>query len=187
MSLHQDAVSVLSAWQAPDRSQDELRRRYVDHLRAHHDGLTRDCVPDHLTASVLVFSADHSQVLLTLHKRIGRWLQTGGHCEPEDDRLADAALREGREETGIDDLRIDHIPVKLSHHEVPCGPMRPAHHLDVQYVAVAAPGAVAAMSDESCDLRWFDLEELPAQSDQSVRALVRVCRDRLESVGVRLG
>lgn len=186
MTLHRDAVSVLSAWQAPDPSQEQLRRRYLDHLHAHQDALTRGCVPDHLTASVLVFDADHAQVLLTLHKRLGRWLQTGGHCEPEDDRLADAALREGREETGIDDLHLDPAPVLLSHHEVPCGPVRPAHHLDVQYVAVAAPGAVPAISDESSDLRWFDLDALPDQTDRSVRDLVTAGRDRLDSV-VRRG
>ena len=42
-------------------------------------------------------------VLLTLHPRVGQWLQLGGHCEPDDATIADAAAREGREESGIED------------------------------------------------------------------------------------
>ena len=79
--------------------------------------------------------------MLTLHPIVGRWLQTGGHCESHDATLADAALREAREETGIQDLALDPVPVLLSRHEVPCGPLRPSHHLDVQFVAVAPADA----------------------------------------------
>ena len=181
MSLHTDAVSTLAGWNAPTSAQESLRLRYLAHLAAHPDAMYRDCHPDHLTASVLIFSQDHSQVLLTLHKIALRWLQTGGHTEPTDDALVDAALREGREESGIHDLSIDPMPVLLSHHEVPsCGPIRPSHHLDVQYVAVAASGAVHVISDESDDLQWFGVEALPTNTDDSVRALTDACKQRLQ-------
>lgn len=181
MSLHADAVITLAGWNSPTYAQESLRLRYLAHLAEHPDAVSRDCHPDHLTASVLIFSHDHSQVLLTLHKIALRWLQTGGHTEPTDDALADAALREGREESGIHDLSIDSMPVLLSHHEVPsCGPIRPSHHLDVQYVAVAASGAVHVISDESDDLQWFGVEALPTNTDDSVRALTVACRQRLQ-------
>ncbi len=102
MTLHADAHSVLSRWAAPDDEQERLRVTYLAHLDGHADATSRDCHPDHLTASALIFSADHQQVLLTLHHVIKRWLQTGGHCDPEDESLADAALREAHEESGID-------------------------------------------------------------------------------------
>lgn len=179
MTLRDDAHSVLSDWSAPDREQDRLRRLYVAHTEAYADALNRECRPDHLTASAIIFSADHQRVLLTLHRVIKRWLQTGGHCDPGDGTLADAALREGREESGIPDLVIDPVPVLLSRHEVPCGPIRPAHHLDVQYVAVAPANAQHVISEESDDLAWFDIEALPAQTDDSVRALIAAARTRL--------
>lgn len=179
MTLRDDARSVLSGWSAPDDEQERLRRLYVSHTEAHPDATSRECRPDHLTASAIIFSADHQRVLLTLHRVIKRWLQTGGHCEPADATLADAALREGREESGIPDLAIDPVPVLLSRHEVPCGPIRPAHHLDVQYVAVARSEAQHVISDESDDLAWFDVEALPAETDDSVRALIAAARTRL--------
>lgn len=179
MTLRDDARSVLRGWSAPDDEQDRLRRLYVTHTETHAEAMSRECHPDHLTASAIIFSADHQRVLLTLHRIIKRWLQTGGHCEPGDVTLADAALREGREESGIPGLAIDPVPVLLSRHEVPCGPMRPSHHLDVQYVAVAPADAQHVISDESDDLAWFDVDELPGETDDSVRALIAAARTRL--------
>jgi 8-oxo-dGTP pyrophosphatase MutT (NUDIX family) len=180
VTLRDDAHDVLSRWIAPDAEQERLRRVYVSHLEEHPDALSRECHPDHLTASALIVSADHTRVLLTLHRVIKRWLQTGGHCEPGDTSLAGAALREGREESGIDDLVIDPVPVVLSLHEVPsCGPIRPSHHLDVQYVAVAPVEAQEVISDESDDLAWFAVDDLPDRTDQSVRDLIAAATRRL--------
>lgn len=183
MILHNDARNVLTTWSSPDARQEGLRQAYLAHLDERPDAMWRDCHPDHLTASALIFSNDHSQVLLTLHKVMRRWLQTGGHCESGDVSLADAALREGREESGISDLSIDPTPVLLSHHVVPaCGPIRPSHHLDVQFIAVAQPGAIEVISEESDDLRWFDIHELPADTDGSVRELTAAGVKRLREI-----
>jgi len=99
--LHQDAVRSLQDWTAPDPEQDLLRRDYLDHLLERSDGMYRSCRPAHITASALVVDIERGRVLLTLHPKVGRWLQLGGHCEPEDATLAAAALREATEESGI--------------------------------------------------------------------------------------
>lgn len=179
MTLRGDARDVLNRWSAPDAEQERLRQVYLDHVERHPDAMSRACHPDHVTASALIVSADGERVLLTLHRRIGRWLQTGGHCEPDDTTLVGAAQREGLEESGIPDLVVDPVPVLLSLHEVPsCGPIRPSHHLDVQYVAVAPVGALEVISDESADLAWFGLDDLP-DVDQSVRDLIAAATRRL--------
>ena len=178
MSLHADAVAALTGWTPPDSDQERLRHWYLQQLGERPDAMLRDCLPEHLTASALIVSADHTRVLLTLHARLGRWLQTGGHCE-DDLTLAAAAMREATEESGIAGLVIDPVPVQLSRHEVPCGHVRPAFHLDVQYVCVAPPGAMSVISDESLDLCWFAAESLPHDTDDSVRALVAASLRRL--------
>jgi 8-oxo-dGTP pyrophosphatase MutT (NUDIX family) len=172
-ALHRDAVATLSRWPSPGAEQEQLRTTYLAHLAEHPDGLTRDCHPDHITASTLVVSDDHSRVLLNLHGRYRIWVQFGGHCEAGDDTLAGAALREAVEESGIEGLRLVRPdPVQLSTHEVRCGPIRPSHHLDVRYVAVAPPTAATRVSDESLDVRWFDRAALPAGLDAPLLDLI---------------
>jgi 8-oxo-dGTP pyrophosphatase MutT (NUDIX family) len=184
-ALHRDASRVLRAWTAPDPEQEHLRVRYVRHLDAHDDGVLRGCVPDHLTASTLVLSHDGARVLLTLHAKARRWFQFGGHLETTDRTLAGAAEREAREESGLVSLSVDPVPVHLDEHVVPfCRPgtgdaARPVHHLDVRFVAVAAPGAEPVVSDESLDVRWWDVEALPNPELAELVALAQVRHDEL--------
>lgn len=174
--LHADALALLRAWQAPTPGQDELRNRYVAHLEAQPDGMTRDCYPDHLTASTLVLSPDGSHVLLTLHAKAGRWFQFGGHCEVGDPTLAAAAEREAVEESGLAGLRVDPAPVQLSEHAVPfCDPRGGVRHLDVRFLATAPEGADHAVSDESLDVRWWPVDALP---DDDLADLVALARER---------
>lgn len=174
-ALHADAALALKEWQAPDDTQERLRLAYLDHLDGHGDGLSRSCGAGHLTASALVVDAARGRVLLTLHRKLRMWLQTGGHCEPGDRTLAGAALREATEESGIPGLTLlPGGPVGLDRHLTPC-----AWHLDVQYAALAPEGAVAAVSAESLELRWFAYDEVAAVADESVVRLVDRTRARL--------
>ncbi len=170
MSLHDDARAVLADWRPDDEEQDLLRREYVAFLAEHPDAMTRGCVPGHLTASALILEAARSRVLLTLHPKFDRWLQTGGHCEPGDATLRAAAEREAREESGIEGLVLTAEPVRLDRHRVGCH--GGSWHLDVQYVALAPSDAAPVRSEESLDLAWWPVDALPGPPDRSVRALV---------------
>lgn len=173
MTLHEDARRVLKEWQAPDDTQARLRDAYVAHLDAYDDGVWRTRREGHITASALVVDPARGRVLLTLHPKVGLWLQTGGHCEAADATLAGAALREAVEESGVAGLRLLPEPVSLDRHEVRCGgPDAWSVHFDVEYVAVAAPDAAVRISEESLDLQWFAYDALPELTDEAVRALV---------------
>ncbi|MER6033659.1 NUDIX hydrolase [Streptomyces sp. NPDC001835] len=173
MSLYDDAVLVLKEYEG----QEELRQAYLDHLAAHPDGMWKACGDGHLTASGLVIDPERGRVLLTLHRKLRMWLQMGGHCEPGDATLRDAALREATEESGIAGLSlVPGGPVRLDRHPIPA----PCHwHFDVQYAVLAPPGAVQEISDESLDLRWFAYDEVAGVADESVVRLLEAARARL--------
>ncbi|MDJ0384385.1 NUDIX hydrolase [Streptomyces sp. G-G2] len=177
MSLYDDAVLVLKGYEGQG-GQGALREAYLEHLAAHPDGMWKPCGAGHITGSALVIDPSRGRVLLTLHKKLGMWLQMGGHCEPGDATLADAALREAREESGIAAglTLLPGGPVRLDRHPIPA----PCNwHLDVQYGALAPAGAVAEISEESLDLRWFAYEEVAGVADDSVVRLMEATRARL--------
>lgn len=174
--MRQDAIAVLQSWQPPDDAQSRLRDAYLAFLAEHDDAMWRDCRVGHLTASAVVLDDRRERVLLTLHPKVGRWLQLGGHCEPGDPSLREAARREAIEESGIAEVRMSAAPLRLDRHPVPCAGQM-SEHLDVQYLATVATDAREAISDESDDLRWFPVSALPNDCDESVRALVAAALD----------
>jgi 8-oxo-dGTP pyrophosphatase MutT (NUDIX family) len=162
---HADAVATLAGWRAPTPTQEELRRDYLAHLAEHADGTSRDGPPAHLTASCFVLDPTARQVLLTLHRRGGFWVQLGGHLEPGDRSLADAALREAVEESGLPGLRLVPAdrpsPVDLHRHALSAAFGRCRVHLDVAFAAIAEPDASPRVSDESLDVAWWPVDDLP--------------------------
>ena len=165
MSLHANAVATLDAWRPALASQESLRQAFLGFLAAREDGCRRSCAAGHLTASAVLLDDTGTRVLLTLHPRVGRWLQLGGHCEPADTSLAAAALREATEESGIAGLRISAEPVHLDVHPITCSLGVPTRHFDVRYAVHAPPGASPVRSSESDDLRWWPADALPAGSE----------------------
>lgn len=178
-ALHDDAVASLAGWTAPDAEQEAWRAAYVDHLRAHPDGVEKACFPDHLTAGALVLNHDGTQVLLNLHRKAQRWFAFGGHLEPEDTTLAGAALREATEESGLSDLVLDPVPVHLSLHTVDfCDPRGTVRHLDVRFLARLGASTEPVVSDESLAVRWFAVDDLPTD-EPDMLDLIRLARARL--------
>ncbi|KAA9158891.1 NUDIX hydrolase [Amycolatopsis acidicola] len=165
MSLHAEALSTLDKWRPSTAAQESLRQAFLGFLAAREDACLRSCEPGHVTASAVLLDADRENVLLTLHPRVGRWLQLGGHCEPSDVSLAGAALREAREESGIEELHLEPTPVHLDVHPITCSLGVPTRHFDVRFAVVAPRGARPVRSDESDDLRWWPVGSLPEGSE----------------------
>src|SRR5690606_26994495 len=130
--LHADAQRLLERWTPPDADAAATRVRMLALLDLGPRVMLRDGHVDHFTASTLVLDSAGERVLLCLHRRLGRWVQLGGHCEPGDANLAAAALREATEESGIGGLRMLTEPIGLDVHEVHCS-AGPSRHFDVRF------------------------------------------------------
>jgi coenzyme F420-0:L-glutamate ligase len=173
--IHTDAMEVIGT-SVPDSS---VRQAFLAFLAARADAMWQSCLAGHLTATALVIDPGRHAVLLTLHPRIGAWLPLGGHCEPGDHTLLDAAAREAREECGIGALSFDPAPLSLGVFHEPCAGGVHTRHFDVSFCAVAPDGAEPVISDESLDLRWFSWDGLPDRVAPEVPALVDIARTRL--------
>jgi 8-oxo-dGTP pyrophosphatase MutT (NUDIX family) len=118
---------------------------------------------------------------MVLHATLGRWLQPGGHVEPGDGGLVEAARREVLEETGLEELD-DAAPgaFDLDVHPIPARGERPPHfHFDVRFL-FRSRGERLRPSAEVGDARWVDLAQACALSGDAsvVRALGKLPADR---------
>jgi len=170
------ARDLLSVWEPPTLDQEHTRDRMLAFLSEHPaDAHLRTCLPGHLTASALVVDARRERALLTFHTKLRRWLQLGGHCDG-DANLSRVALREAIEESGIEGLAIEPMPIDLDIHAIPARKGEPEHlHLDTRFLVWAPEGAEAKASGESVELRWFEPGEIEdLRTDDSVRRLFRL-------------
>jgi 8-oxo-dGTP pyrophosphatase MutT (NUDIX family) len=176
VSVHASAVELLSRWPAPDFAQDALRKATLAFLLARPDGHRRDCRPGHITGSTLLLDSTGTRALLSLHPRLRRWVQLGGHCEDTDADIVAAARREAVEESGIAGLVMTPDLAAICVYPVTCSLGVPTRHLDLQFIAHAPDEAAIVCSAESVDLRWWPLHALPAGIDDGLRHLVSLAR-----------
>lgn len=131
--------------------------------------------PGHFTASAFVLSPERDALLLIFHGKLSRWLQPGGHIEPEDPNVLLAAMREVEEETGLRDVTAVGAGLfDVDIHEIPARKADPAHlHFDVRILLQAATRDFQAGSD-ALDAKWVPLAEVNAvESDDSVMRAVQ--------------
>jgi len=151
---------------------DERERASIERFLAELDRLDRPldehADPVHVTGSALVVGP--RGVLLHLHKRLGLWLQPGGHVDPGE-TPEQAALRETLEETGFvcSDPQFVHVDV----HDGGRGHT----HLDLRYL-LEADGDPSPAEGESQDVRWFDWDDAIAIADHGLRGLLSHIRPR---------
>ena len=140
--------------------------------------------PGHFTASAFVLSPEAGSLLLIHHAKLDRWLQPGGHIDPEDDTPLTGALREVREETGIADATGDGKLLDLDIHPIPANPKKgepPHEHFDLRYL-LQARSLDAKAGDDALAAKWVPLEEVAASGDDaSVRRVAsRLLKDRTD-------
>ena len=139
------------------------------------DPFRRERLAGHFTASCWLVDRAGARVLLTHHRKLGLWLQPGGHADGECD-LRIAALKEAEEESGLPGLRLVGGLFDLDRHWIPAHKDVPAHwHFDVRYVVRAGEDEAYVVSEESHDLAWRRIDALATEpdADPSVRRMAR--------------
>jgi 8-oxo-dGTP pyrophosphatase MutT (NUDIX family) len=153
----------------------EEEQRHVSRLRdfviSAPDCFQRTHLAGHITGSALIVSPDLRRVLLTLHRKLGKWLQLGGHADGEND-VAAVALREAQEESGLSKLHFRPLPaiirgtqttpviLDIDVHEIPERKSEPTHfHYDIRFLIEASGSELPRINEESTDLAWHIVED----------------------------
>jgi len=146
--------------------------RTIDRLGWSDDPFDEDANVEHLTASAFVISS--RGVVLHLHRRMGIWVQPGGHVDAGE-TPEEAALRETVEETGL--VARHCTPPNLFHVDVHQGP-RGHIHYDLRYVVLAEPLDPTPPLGESPEVYWFDFDAVQERCEPDLRpALAKLARE----------
>ena len=182
MALRQELLTTLNAFEKTWDSQatdfpwdprdERVTGRFIAFVSSTPGCFHRSTLEGHLTGSALVVNSSLTKVLLTHHKKLGMWLQLGGHADGHH-RIHEVAMTEAHEESGLTNLSFLNyerdvfgaattvpLPFDLDCHLIPKNSKDPEHfHYDVRYVVTAASEVLPIVSDESHDVRWFTIED----------------------------
>ncbi len=170
--LHELTTAYMAHYPAEAADLQQL----TDHVAEADDTiLRRNNFIGHLTCAGFVMAEDTGRILLLHHRSLDKWLQPGGHFDPEDTSPLEAARREIQEETGFGseltyvpaDAAEPLMPFAIDVHHIPANPRKqePAHyHYDFRY-AFTLPHELPPRIDahESVDYRWADVADFRTQ------------------------
>jgi len=166
-------LAELAAYVPFDARERKMQAEIARFIAAHETCFERTSHAGHVTASAWVVDESGAWVLLTHHRKLGKWLQFGGHADGDPDVRA-VALREAREESGLARLRFaQHGVYDLDAHEIPARGEEAAHvHYDIRFAFFADRAEQPVVSEESHDVRWIALSEIASLDvDDSVLRL----------------
>jgi 8-oxo-dGTP pyrophosphatase MutT (NUDIX family) len=156
-----DVRDLLARYRTDDPAEAADLRRTVDMTTTAGDPWLRS-TPLHVTASALIVHPDSGRVLLRWHQRQQAWLQVGGHGDPGETDPLDIALREAREETGLDDVvpwpddQLRHLVIV----GVPANAVEPGHeHADLRFILATKDPDAARPERPDAPLRWVSFAE----------------------------
>lgn len=156
-----DVLRWLRAYQPIDAEELTTHRYALDLARDKPQCCDRShYTPGHFTVSGLVLNPDR-ELLIIWHPKLNHWLQPGGHIEPIDETLHDAASREVREETGVRVLHPEHDGIfDIDVHPIPEHENSPAHvHVDLRFL-YATHAFSLRPTLEQLDARWCPLVQI---------------------------
>lgn len=177
--MPEDLRALVEAHEVRDGRELASKARFLAELDRLPRPCDRDADPVHVTASAVVVGPRGT--VLHRHRRLGRWLQPGGHVDAGESP-AQAAVRETLEETGLDVVHPEGGP-DLVHLDV--HPAAGHVHLDLRFLLVAPDREPSPSPGESPEVRWFTWEEAEQLADAALVGALRAARAELEIAPAR--
>jgi 8-oxo-dGTP diphosphatase len=128
------------------------------------------------TASLVVLDGDRFLALKrAAEPKAGLWETPGGFCNGWE-HPADAAVREAREELGVEIILGDFVGMYVGSYDFQ-GERLPV--LDSFFLATLGPGRIVLDPGESSDMDWFHLHQPPPLAFSTMDAAIRDAARRL--------
>ena len=163
----------IEAYQPKDAQESSEKKAILEYIKTFGDNiLTRDNIFAHMTSSGFVMNRELTKVLMVHHNIYNTWAWTGGHADGEDN-LLDVAIKEAREETGIQEVTplmeemasIDILPV-WGH--MKRGQYVATHmHLNASYILIGDEEEKLVINEEeNSGVKWIPIEEIEKYSNE---------------------
>jgi 8-oxo-dGTP pyrophosphatase MutT (NUDIX family) len=168
-------LQLLERYKPEDENDRSQRDRIQQFVRENKNCFERTNLAGHITGSAWVVDKLEKRVLLTHHKKLGKWLQLGGHSDGDPDTLS-VALREAQEESGLTGLKpVSKEIFDIDSHDIPARCDGPAHiHYDIRFLFQVSGTDKFKISDESNELAWIDIDKVGSVSKEE--SLLRMAR-----------
>jgi 8-oxo-dGTP pyrophosphatase MutT (NUDIX family) len=170
-----EVYAYLAAAKPVDQREVDSMQTFTDELARLHDPCSETADSVHVTASAIVIGT--RGVILHRHKRLGIWIQPGGHIDPHE-HPADAAIREVREETGLETAHFCSQPtiIHVDAHPAPKGHT----HLDLRYLLIGNDVDPSPPDGESPDVSWLSVTKALTIADDGLRGVLGRLREEHE-------
>ncbi len=178
-ALRKSLIEELNSYQPEDVEELAFKSRFIALVENFENAASRNLLHGHLTGSAWIVDSDMSQVLMTHHAKLDRWLQLGGHADG-DFNIKNVALREAKEESGLNSVRILQPTIfDIDIHEIPARGAEPAHeHFDIRYLITADVSESVVKNDESKAISWIPLNQLNELTANN-RSIIRMAEKTL--------
>jgi 8-oxo-dGTP pyrophosphatase MutT (NUDIX family) len=168
-------LQLLKNHQPSTTEETQFKQQMIDFVEQNPDCFERSLLIGHITGSAWIVDKSRQFTLLTHHRKLDKWFQTGGHCDGDSDVL-NVALKEAQEETGLLDIQVISPNIfDIDIHEIPARKGVPQHlHYDVRFLFEADMNEPLIVSSESSDLAWVALSKVSQLNDsESIMRMVR--------------
>lgn len=159
-----------------DQTEKKMCDRLLQFITEHDNCFERFLLIGHVTASAWIINDQKQEVLLLHHKKLGKWLQPGGHCDGNEN-VFEVAKKEVLEETGIDVGMQKEEIFDIDIHLIPERKEIPAHeHFDIRFKFVLGESQAPIQNHESNELKWIPMATISTlTSEPSILRMVKKC------------